>query len=411
MGNTQANRVVSGGELATYSIMDISAVGGIAWSTERTSLPGYFSVVDTANYIGCTDSANINGYIKKYGNTAFKFPVGTGHDLRTLEISAPSTLTDAYATAWILGDPSLNLDPTSAFAGAHSVLSVSPPIAVVSIVGQLDWQVCDSMQLGNNTFGTGVGLTIVVSIPNMTTFSQTANLRLVGWNGNNWIDLSAVPTVNGNTENSLLSGIMIAGITAIAIGSTDLTPPLSLQLDNFQAISFKCKTELSRNTFNELNTSNFIVEQSFNSVIFYPIASIPASGSSDNSHYQITVDQPSYIMYYRLKMINNDRSFTYSPIICSRNNWTILEYMFVFPNPVSAYEKIKINFETAYRGKADYILFNIIGQKIMMKPIQVTAGRTLITLDLKGFSTATYFIIMLSENGKQIGTTQKFIIQ
>lgn len=90
------------------------------------------SAFDTANYIGCTDSANINGYIKKYGNQSFIFPIGSGNDLRTLEMSSPSVSTDAYASAWILGNPSLYLDPTQPNAGPHNINSFVAPIVVVS---------------------------------------------------------------------------------------------------------------------------------------------------------------------------------------------------------------------------------------------------------------------------------------
>lgn len=55
--------------------MDISAVNGIAWSTERLAIPGYFSVFDTANFIGCTDDANIDGYIKNMGILHLYFPL------------------------------------------------------------------------------------------------------------------------------------------------------------------------------------------------------------------------------------------------------------------------------------------------------------------------------------------------
>jgi hypothetical protein len=48
--------------------------------------------------------------VKKYGNTSFIFPVGTGTKLRSIEISAPTQSTDAYATAWIAGNPNNNLD-------------------------------------------------------------------------------------------------------------------------------------------------------------------------------------------------------------------------------------------------------------------------------------------------------------
>jgi len=211
-GITQGNRVFSGGELANYSIIDISSVNGIAWSTERSSLPGYFSAFDTANYIGCTDSANINGYIKKYGNQSFIFPIGSGNDLRTLEMSSPSVSTDAYASAWILGNPSLYLDPTQPNAGPHNINSFDAPIVVVSQDGQWDWQVGASGNLGQGTTGTGIGLRITVSIPNMVLFAQTSSLRLVGWNGIAWIDLSSGPTASNNIENSTLSGIRLEAL-------------------------------------------------------------------------------------------------------------------------------------------------------------------------------------------------------
>lgn len=116
-GYAQGNRVFSGAEIINYDIVDISVLNGLTWSTERAALPGYFSVVNSAVYTGCSDIENIDGYIKKYGNTPFIFPVGSGNDLRTLEISAPALITDAYATAWIAGDPGLDLDPTSPNAG------------------------------------------------------------------------------------------------------------------------------------------------------------------------------------------------------------------------------------------------------------------------------------------------------
>ncbi|MBK7694951.1 MAG: T9SS type A sorting domain-containing protein [Saprospiraceae bacterium] len=411
LGNAQGNRVFSKGEMTNFGIMDISAVNGIAWSTERLAIPGYFSVFDTANFIGCTDDANIDGYIKKYGNTPFIFPVGTGKDIRTLEISAPFVTTEAYATAWILGDPSYNLDPTSPFAGKHSVLSVSPPIAAVSKDGQWDWQVGDSSKMGSNTSGTGAGLTIIVSIPDMTAFGQTQNLRLVGWNGISWIDLSAASTASGNTENSTLRGTMVKGITAIAVGSTEPAIPLTLQLANFYATSLNCFAILNWTTFQEINTDFFSIEQSYDAVNFYFKASVKAAGSSTQNQYSISMDQPSGIMYYRLKMINTDGSFLYSPVISSLNKCKVVEYMILFPNPVATHENIYINFETAYRGRADCILFNSIGQRIMLQSIHVKEGRNQVNIKLLNFSAATYFIIVLNENGKQIGSTQKFIIQ
>ena len=217
-GNAQTNHVFSGAEMLNYGVVDLSLSTKIYWSTERSSKPGYFSVVENANFAGFSDAAHINGYVKKYGNSSFIFPVGNGKNLRALEISSPESTTDAYAVAWIEGDPSDSLDPTEPFSGKHPINSIAGEITQVSNVGQWDWQVGELENLGIGTTGNGSGLDIRITIPDMKHFGHASELRIVGWNGNQWIDLSGKATATGNTEYSNLTGTMIAGISAIAIG-------------------------------------------------------------------------------------------------------------------------------------------------------------------------------------------------
>jgi hypothetical protein len=404
---SQGNRVFSGGEVNNCGIVDISARNGIAWSTERSATPGYFSVIHSAAYIGCTDSANINGYIKKYGNSSFIFPVGSGDDIRTLEISAPTQLSDAYATAWILGDPTLPLDPTAPYAGAHPVNSVSSPIVEVSTIGQWDWQVGNAGNLGSGTTGTGNSLTITVSIPDMTSFALASYLRLVGWNGTRWIDLSGSATANGNTEDSFLRGRMRAGITAIGIGRVE--PVLAIKLESFTGELSECNTILSWTTSREINSDLFIVEQSFDATHFYAITSVQGSGLQSGNAYNVTVNQPTGIAYYRLKMRETDTSFMYSTIIAVRNTCTVTEYMMVYPNPVSAFENLNLSFTTSYMGKAEFEIFNNLGQQLISREVEVAEGSNLISLDVSDLSAASYFIRVIRHDGKQIGKGYKFI--
>ena len=223
IAEAQSNHVFSGGEMLNFGTIDISSFEKIAWSSEKDRLPGYFGVINNGKFIGYSDQANINGYIKKYGNTAFLFPVGNGKDLRTLEISAPQHTTDAYAVAWLEGDPSHFNDHTNPVAGEHPISAFAEPLIGVSNYGQWDWQVGASGTLGEDATGNGENLTITVSIPDMKSFAEASTLRLVGWNGTQWIDLSKSATANGNTEDSQLSGTMIAGITAIGIGKVAIS--------------------------------------------------------------------------------------------------------------------------------------------------------------------------------------------
>lgn len=181
-----------------------------AWATARTATPGYYSwTIASGNYTGADDNHHVNGYVKKYGPESFVFPVGSGTDLRTLEISAPTNPADVYAAAWIMGNPTTTQDPTNGNA-FHPVTAVSGNISAVSTVGQWDWQAVR---------GTGDGLTITVSIPELfgTEFTDASKLRLVGWNGSAWENIGTAGA-SGTTENSILSGIMKTGIQAIGIG-------------------------------------------------------------------------------------------------------------------------------------------------------------------------------------------------
>ncbi len=214
----QTVQVPAGMEMVNYGDVDISLITATKWLSDRQASPGFFSVFGKGYFSNYSDQFHIDGYIKKFGADPFLFPVGSGNKLRQLEISTPQQSSDAYATAWIEGDPSFTADPTLPFAGFHPIDKVSDPIVLVTSTGQWDWMVGKDGNLGAFTTGDGDGIMITVSMPDLTQFADTSELRLVGWNGSSWIDLSGKPTATGNTEQSKISGIMIPGISAISIG-------------------------------------------------------------------------------------------------------------------------------------------------------------------------------------------------
>jgi hypothetical protein len=212
------NYVGPGGELTTLSA-GYSFTTSTTWITDRSTNPGYFSWANGATaYSGQDASHNVNGYVKKYGMDAFVFPIGTGAEMRNLSIATPisgGATTNTYAAAWIDGDPTTMVDPTSSNA-THPITSVSGVILEVSPLGQWDWQDINA---------TGNGLGITVSIPAITAttgvFNQASNLRLVGWDGtiSKWVSLGTTGA-SGLTNYSTLSGTMLPDIQAIGIGAS-----------------------------------------------------------------------------------------------------------------------------------------------------------------------------------------------
>jgi hypothetical protein len=94
---------------------------------------------------------------------------------------------------------------------------------------------------------------------------------------------------------------------------------LPIDLYSFSCTSNKQDVIINWQTNNEINSDYFEVEKSDDGQIFYSIAKITASGySSVLKSYQYIDTKPSYFekpIFYRLKLVDKDKSFKYSKII------------------------------------------------------------------------------------------------
>jgi hypothetical protein len=314
-------------------------LNGITTTVRSNTSTGAMRFFNGATYSGSVnnvltgsgaDAQEVNGYVGKIGNTSFIYPVGSGTDARPLQISAPASATDEYDVAWIAGNPTTNADPSDPLATQlHPVSLVSSPIFNVSGAGQWDWIPVS---------GTGAGLTITVSIPDESAFAATSNLRLVGWNGSKWIDLSGTATASGNTENSTLSGTMQSGITAIGIGS--ITSILTITLLDFNAVKQNNASLLTWTTASEISTASFIIEHSRDGINFTAIGTVAAVGNNNAAqNYNFTDNSPATgTNYYRLRMVDKNGAITYSPI--RMLNFNSAATILVYPNP--AHDNITI---------------------------------------------------------------------
>lgn len=379
------NHQFSGSESVNYGTINLTTPGGQTWSTARTATPGYFGAVKSAVYTGAADNANVNGYVKYYALSApsasFVFPVGTGTDLRTLTISGTIPATGQYGAAWILGDPSGSLDPTAPNAGAHSVSNFESSLAAISSIGQWDWQDLSS---------DAAGLTITASIPDMTGFASAADLRLVGWNGSQWVNLSGSTGASNNTENSTLAGIMVANITAIGIGA--VSAPLPVKLISFDAIVKNCDIQFSWIVANESDFSHYELEYSVDGKSFNAFKFITAESKS---MYQIeyTPQSANKKGYYRLKMVDLNGTVNYSKIISIYthcNDYSVIIYPSLTNN--------SIFIDGASVGSQVYI-FNVLGQEVLSQKVDIRAVQM---INISSFTNGVYSVIVTDGETKQI---------
>lgn len=170
-----------------------------------------------ANFTGIMSNDRfIDGYVSKSGNTAFTFPVGHQGLYMPLQIDNIPNESLMISTAWFSGDPSSSTDTKD--GQNHPITSIDTnDLNAVSGIGQWDW-ITNSSDIQ--------GITVSITVPTeLANFSTNDNLRLVGWNGNKWVNLSG----NNGANNGLLSGNLIPNITSIGIGrgSCELSPSLA----------------------------------------------------------------------------------------------------------------------------------------------------------------------------------------
>jgi len=91
---------------------------------------------------------------------------------------------------------------------------------------------------------------------------------------------------------------------------------LPLKLISFSAVPQNDNTtSLYWTTANEINTRHFIIERSPDGLRFSSIRNIFAKGQANNYYNAVVTDAITGIAFYRLKIMDNDGSFVYSPLV------------------------------------------------------------------------------------------------
>ncbi|MCE6992783.1 T9SS type A sorting domain-containing protein [Dyadobacter sp. CY323] len=181
-------------------------------------------------------------------------------------------------------------------------------------------------------------------------FSGTASISYLTseLNGNTESDLQILYSRDERTENpefTVTTGStvdqavhrvsnVLSDKKPIVISASGPITPLPVTLIRFDVISEGRTAVLNWSASEEINADKFVIERSLDVRHWTEIGQENAIGASRVlQNYSFTdADVPEGINYYRLKMIDNDRSFAYSQIRSLL--FSGQDAPFVFPNPV-----------------------------------------------------------------------------
>jgi hypothetical protein len=171
--------------------------------------------------------------------------------------------------------------------------------------------------------------------------------------------------------------------------SVDLPCALPVELLSFNAKLASRRVLLTWATASEQHSAYFLVERSLDGTRFTPIGKVDAAGNStDLRNYSFddaAIDMKKARYYYRLKMVDKDGSYEYSPLRSVTVNGKT-PIMDVRPNPTNGEVVVTAH---NFSGKVLVQVYNTLGA--LLRTERLDSGNSL-SLDLVGNPEGVYFI-------------------
>jgi hypothetical protein len=211
---------------------------------------------------------------------------------------------------------------------------------------------------------------------------------------------------NGTCGNS---GFTLAGDNIADNGSTTtitVTTTTPLTLTNFNVTNNNCIPTLRWSTENEVNTSNFLIEKnSNNNSNWVAIGTVNSVGNSSIRTNYSFIDNNTITTnkaLYRLKMIDRNGEFKYSPIVLAQLNCKETSVI-VYPNPIkNGVLNISVN---GFTTNITATLKSASGQIVLTE--KVVNGSNI--LEISNIANGLYYVEIMDKNGNS--NLNKVIIQ
>ncbi len=171
--------------------------------------------------------------------------------------------------------------------------------------------------------------------------------------------------------------------------------PLPVELLSFTAKLHNGTVALNWATASERNSNYFEVQRSLNGQTFATILGrTPARGTSSQptAYSAIDASYPAGTLYYRLRQVDLDGTWTYSPVAIVNTTERVAATVLLYPNPTSDVLHVETPAATPYR------VLNLLGQSLMTgtTPAEGTP------LDVRALPAGAYLLELGTAQGRQV---------
>ena len=283
--------------------------------------------------------------------------------------------------------------------------------ANTSLTQSSEGNIYDASSLGiattgwqNNTIGFGTrtnGVLVPPSLVQDAAINTTNYVSLLGASDGQGQSRSSIYDV-GFDELNGTGTIAIQPLLPTQVGATFYLSSLPVHLVNFSLQKKTNGIQLLWNVTDETNMQLYEVEYCTDGNNFTRLASIAAQGSATATYSYLHGITISSSLYYRIKMLNNDGSYAYSPIRYFNNKEALS--IRLFPNPASAFLMVESNMVST---KASLKVINSAGAVVTaINGIDFSSSNTM-RVDISTLKAGLYYVECITKEAKH---TFPFII-
>ncbi len=234
-----------------------------------------------------------------------------------------------------------------------------------------------------NNIGNGIG---IASSPSET-FIARVNFSIGNPNGNSNLQWKTTGTPSTvvflDDETTLLNPNNLQNLN---------TSPLPLELLSFTTTPKSKTIQLDWTSNNEINFAGYELQRSTDGKNFDKIAWIESKANPLSTESYIYIDQTvrsGIVYYYRLKMIDTDGSFVYSPTRSARLE-EVWGNPFLYPNPTD--QSSTLIFNAPVEGNGNLTIFDSTGRLVLIQEINFSRGPNSYEVNLGYLAKGSYFM-------------------
>jgi hypothetical protein len=340
------NRVVmskSGGNVALSTDINIGVSATFTNGVINSTASNFINFANGATTSGASNSSYVDGPVRKTGNQAFTFPVGTAGVYRPIGISAPGVNTHAFTAQF--------------FRGAQAYGAATTYSAPLQTVSSCEYWVLDRTVGASNVF-----VTLSWNSPDCTSpyITNLATLQVARWNLTNWVSHGNGSTTGTTTNGTITSSAAVTSFSPFALASTTTSNPLPIELTYFKATPVQAAVQLDWMTDSELNNNFFTLEKSADGAYFENVTTVKGAGTTHSpSIYSFMDEKPlPGLSYYRLKQTDVDNTTRIAAIALVHREGSGNTFS-LYPNQASPTDIVHSNFS------GPVVIVNIMGQSVL----------------------------------------------